>query len=117
MVRDCVGSPTYTVDLARGIREIVRSQPCGVYHVVNDGPLVSRYELARYILQVAHFDPDHITPCLSGDLDLPAPRPRMEGAESMKLPLLENAPVLPDWRESLSGYIEERLCKFFPAER
>ncbi len=112
VVRDCVGSPTYTVDFARGIREIVENQPCGVYHVVNNGPVVSRYELARYILQLADFDPDRITPCLSGDLDLPAPRPRMEGAVSMKLPLLESAPVLPDWRESLSGYIEERLCNF-----
>ncbi|MCK5115464.1 MAG: dTDP-4-dehydrorhamnose reductase [Candidatus Aegiribacteria sp.] len=112
VVRDCVGSPTYTVDLARGMREIVGNQPFGVYHVVNAGPLVSRYELARHILGIAHFDPDRITPCLSGDLDLSAPRPRMEGARSMKLPLLENPPVLPDWRESLEGYIEERLNQF-----
>ena len=112
VVRDCVGSPTYTVDFAAGIRDIVMNQPCGVYHVVNNGPVVSRYELARYILQVAGYDPDQITPCLSGDLNLPAPRPRMEGAQSIKLPLLENTSVLPDWRESLSGYIEERLSEF-----
>ena len=37
VVADQFGSPTYTVDLARGLATLIRSQSWGVYHVTNAG--------------------------------------------------------------------------------
>ncbi len=109
VVRDCVGSPTHTSDLAEGILKLLRDYPCGTYHMVNAGEAASRYELARHIMRIAGFSPDLVVPCLSTELDLDAPRPPMEAAASVKLDLLEAALSLPDWRESLSSYIRSRL--------
>ena len=39
VVDDCLGSPTYVVDLARGIeRLLIEKRPFGIYHILNDGP-------------------------------------------------------------------------------
>lgn len=105
VVRDCVGSPTYTADLAWGIYQIVEQFQYGTYHLVNAGVPASRYELARETLRIAGYSADRISPCFSSDFDLPAPRPKMEAADSIKLRLLSNTLSLPDWKESLSGYI------------
>jgi dTDP-4-dehydrorhamnose reductase len=51
VVADEVGSPTYTVDLASGVRRLVQTGAYGVYHFVNDG-VASRYDLARQIMQL-----------------------------------------------------------------
>ena len=51
VVADEVGSPTYTQDLASGVRRLVQTGAFGVYHFVNDG-VASRYDLARQIMQL-----------------------------------------------------------------
>jgi dTDP-4-dehydrorhamnose reductase len=51
VVADEVGSPTYTQDLASGVRRLVQTGAFGVYHFVNDG-IASRYDLARQIMQL-----------------------------------------------------------------
>ncbi len=113
VVRDCVGSPTYTADLAMGIKEIVEKFQYGTYHLVNSGVPASRYELARETLLIAGYSADRVSPCLSSDFNLPAHRPKMEAAESLKLRVLKNTFSLPDWKDSLAGYI--RLLQDGPA--
>lgn len=113
VVRDCVGSPTYTCDLADGILRLVGSSPFGTYHLVNSGEPASRYELARQVMNVAGFSPDLIVPCLSTELDLDAPRPTMEAAISVKLEMTRDKPGLPGWRESLASYIRTRLSAVY----
>lgn len=106
-VRDCVGSPTYTVDLACGILKLVKDFQFGTYHLVNGGIPASRYELARETLRTSGYSSERISPCFSSDFDLPAPRPRMEAAQSIKLTVSGNRLVLPDWQKSLSSYVEK----------
>ncbi len=106
-VRDCVGSPTYTADLAEGMLKLISKYQFGTYHLVNGGVPASRYELARETLRISGYSSDRISPCFSSDFDLPAPRPRMEAAESIKLSLTSNRLVLPDWKESLSTYVKK----------
>ena len=106
VVRDCVGSPTYTADLAKGISEIVERFQFGTYHLVNGGVPASRYELARETLRIAGYSADRILPCLSSDFHLPAHRPKMEAAESIRLKILPHTLSLPDWKSSLAGYID-----------
>jgi dTDP-4-dehydrorhamnose reductase len=109
VVRDCVGSPTFTVDLASGLLELVRKFQYGTYHLVNGGIPTSRYELAIETMKIAGYPEDLIIPCLSSDFHLPAPRPRMEAASSLKLNGTEKGLVLPHWKESLSGYVRGEL--------
>lgn len=52
LVRDEVGSPSLTTDVARGIRELVLAGASGVRHVVNAGQ-ASRADWAHLILAVA----------------------------------------------------------------
>jgi len=49
VVNDQLGSPTYTRDLARAIRDLVRMEARGVVHITNEGAC-SWYDFAREIL-------------------------------------------------------------------
>jgi len=109
VVRDCVGSPTGTFDLSRGLLELVDRFQYGTYHLVNAGVPASRYELAIETMKIAGYSPDLILPCLSSDFDLPAPRPKMEAAGTLKLGHAGNGLELADWRDSLSSYIRGTL--------
>jgi dTDP-4-dehydrorhamnose reductase len=51
VVTDEVGSPTYVMDLARAIAQLVRSEQYGIYHLVNEGSC-SRLDFAREILRL-----------------------------------------------------------------
>jgi dTDP-4-dehydrorhamnose reductase len=51
VVTDEVGSPTYVVDLAQAIGQLIASGQYGVYHFVNEGAC-SRLEFAREILRL-----------------------------------------------------------------
>ncbi|HOZ18523.1 MAG TPA: NAD(P)-dependent oxidoreductase [Candidatus Fermentibacter daniensis] len=108
VVRDCVGSPTYTRDLAAAVLKLVDTSPFGLYHVVGGGPAASRFELAREVLEAAGYDPEDAVPCQSSEYPLPAPRPRMEAAESLVLRLLDVDLGMPLWRDSLKSYV--RIC-------
>lgn len=56
MVDDEVGSPTYTVDVAAGVSQLIGSEHYGTYHFVNSGNC-SRYAFAQEILrQAGHND-------------------------------------------------------------
>jgi dTDP-4-dehydrorhamnose reductase len=50
MVADEIGSPTYTVDVAAGLRRLIATKHYGTYHFVNEGQC-SRYEFAAEILR------------------------------------------------------------------
>ncbi|MDF1513652.1 MAG: dTDP-4-dehydrorhamnose reductase [Anaerolineae bacterium] len=52
VVDDEVGSPTYVVDLADAIAQLIETHAYGFYHFVNDGA-VSRYQFARTILAIS----------------------------------------------------------------
>ena len=52
VVHDQIGSPTYTVDLARFMIDLIRSEKYGIYHATNTG-VCSWYEFAVEIFKQA----------------------------------------------------------------
>lgn len=52
VVADQVGTPTYTVDLANALKELISKEEDGLFHVANDSE-VTRADFAREILRVA----------------------------------------------------------------
>jgi dTDP-4-dehydrorhamnose reductase len=105
VVDDKFGSPTYTLDISRGISHLVDTGLYGVYHMVNANGCVSRYELARAILDSAGITGCRIIPVSSAEFPLPAPRPRMEAARNYHLDL-RGMPLMRDWRSALRSYLE-----------
>jgi dTDP-4-dehydrorhamnose reductase len=93
VVNDQVGKPTYTVDLANKVPEIISCDP-GMYHITNDGQC-SWYEFASAFIPNA-------TPCSTEEFPRKAKRP----ANSV----LANTKTLPlrHWKEAVKEYIQTK---------
>lgn len=75
VVDDQVGQPTWSMDLARQIDMLVRSDaPVGIYHATNAGR-ASWYEFARRIFADAGADPERVLPTATEQFPRRAPRP------------------------------------------
>lgn len=75
VVDDQVGQPTWTMDLARLILDLVENgAPAGTYHGTSGGS-TSWYGFAREIARSSGFDPDVVRPTTSESFVRPAPRP------------------------------------------
>ncbi|MEE4022497.1 dTDP-4-dehydrorhamnose reductase [Gordonia sp. PKS22-38] len=79
VVDDQTGSPTYAVDLAAGLWELVGRGPVegtsgAVLHATNAGS-VTWYTVAREVFAEVGADPDRVHPCTTADFPRPAPRP------------------------------------------
>jgi dTDP-4-dehydrorhamnose reductase len=108
VVNDKFGSPTYTVDLARGIMALVATSQYGIYHMVNTGPPATRYEVAQAVLQYAGITGCKLREVRSVEFPLPAPRPRMEAGRNLATELIGLPPMRP-WREALKAYVQTTL--------
>ncbi len=65
---DCVGSPTYSADLAETIKYIIEDEvEYGTYHFVNEGEGASRYDFAKEIVSILGKD-TVINSCFIDDL-------------------------------------------------
>lgn len=102
IVDDQFMSPTYTMDVARTLKEFLELQPeWGIYHMVNEGHC-SWYEFARAIFEILGWD-IRITPIKSSELNRLARRPRFSALENKKLHAL--GLKMPDWRDGLREYL------------
>ncbi len=99
VVDDKVGSPTYAPDLAAGLERLLAAGRRGLVHLVNDGPPVSRYDLAREILAIAGL-PAELERVASAAFPGLAPRPAMEAADSR----ITRGWLRP-WPEALGAYL------------
>lgn len=104
VVDDQVGSPTYTKDLAHGMKRLLLSNSYGIYHITNSGSC-SWYEFAKEILKLADIRRVKVRPINSEELARPARRPQFSvlnssssgrGAETIMRP----------WKEALKEYIK-----------
>jgi dTDP-4-dehydrorhamnose reductase len=75
VVDDQVGQPTWSMDLARQIQQLVQAQaPPGIYHGTNSGSC-SWFEFTRLIFQLVGADPERVRPTTTDAFPRPAPRP------------------------------------------
>jgi len=103
VVADQVGSPTYSRDLARAIRELVRADTRGVLNITNSGSC-SWFEFAKETLRRAGRNTP-VYPITSAEADRPARRP----AYSVLSPkaLAATAITMRSWQEALAVYLVE----------
>ena len=93
VVSDQFGKPTYTMDLANKIKEIIELDP-GIYHITNEG-ICSWYVFASAII-------DNVIPCTSEEFPRKAKRPRYSVLINTKTEPMRH------WKEALKDYLKER---------
>lgn len=104
VVADQVGSPTYTVDLAAYIIELVQTDKYGIYHASNEG-VCSWYEFAVEIFKQAGMNVK-VNPLSTDQFPRPAARPSYS-VLSKKKNSEQGLTPLRDWKEALSTYLTE----------
>jgi dTDP-4-dehydrorhamnose reductase len=105
VVRDQVGSPTYTWHLAYGIVRLIEGIEFGIHHMAAAGSC-SWYDFAREIFDQAKVE----CRVLSGTTEMlgrPAPRPAFSALTSQR----EHAIELPSWRDGLAAYLSQRATE------
>ena len=107
VVDDKFGSPTYTLDFARGLLRLIETGWYGTFHLVNTGAPASRCEVAEHILRLAGLTQCQVIPVSSAQFPLPAPRPRMEAGQNY---LLEQRGR--DWMRPWPAALQEYLAAF-----
>lgn len=105
IVSDQIGSPTWTVTLARVISVIIGTEKYGMYHVTDrTGGGISWYEFAREIVRLFGMKAD-VVPVKAGDLGSLAKRPRNSVLDLIATESILNV-EMPYWKESLRGFFQ-----------
>lgn len=105
VVNDQQGSPTYTVDLARALADLVASKAYGTYHVTNTG-ITTWYEFAQKIIDIAGYK-SIIHPCQTKDFPRPALRPAFSAMDPFPIKQVIGY-TLPTWEDAVERYIKEK---------
>ncbi len=102
VVRDQVGSPTYTWHLAYGLVRLIEGIEFGIHHMAAAGAC-SWYEFAREIFEQAKVE-CKVMSATTEMLGRPAPRPAYSALVSQR----QHAIELPSWQDGLAGYLAQR---------
>jgi dTDP-4-dehydrorhamnose reductase len=105
VVRDQVGSPTYTWHLAYGIVRLIEGVEFGIHHMAAAGAC-SWYEFAREIFEQANVE-CKVMSATTEMLGRPAPRPAYSALASQR----EHPIELPSWQDGLAAYLAQRRAE------
>lgn len=105
VVNDQIGTPTYTLDLARLLVDMIATEQYGVYHATNEGGYLSWADFAQEIFRQAGCT-TQVIPVTTAEYGLSkAARPYNSRLDKSKLQAAGFAP-LPDWKDALSRYLK-----------
>ena len=121
VVNDQIGTPTYTLDLARLLVDMNETEKFGYYHATNEGGFISWYDFACEIfkratkLNIFDYSKLKVNPVSTEEYGLSkAKRPFNSRLSKEKL-TLNGFERLPDWKDALERYLkalkEEGLAK------
>ncbi len=106
VVRDQIGTPTYTFDLARLLVDMIETDKYGYYHATNEGGYISWYDFACEIFHQAGYS-TNVIPVTTEEYGVSkAARPFNSRLEKKKLSDM-GFQRLPDWKDALERYIKE----------
>ena len=105
VVCDQIGTPTYTLDLARLLVDMIETDKYGVYHATNEGGYISWADFAQEIFRQAGMA-TQVVPVTTAEYGLSkAARPVNSRLDKTKLVESGFAP-LPDWQDALGRYLD-----------
>ncbi len=103
VVHDQRSCPTYALDLAHGIVDLVEKDASGLFHLANDG-IASWWDVARTALDLGGFPELAIEKIKTEDLSLPAKRPLFSALDCTKAASIGVA--LRPWPKALAAYLQ-----------
>jgi dTDP-4-dehydrorhamnose reductase len=103
VVDDQMGSPTYTIDLARAISHLIERRARGIFHVANSDSC-TWYQYARTILELSGTEGVKVVPISSKELASPAARPAYSVLDTSKLKREMGLSLRP-WADALKDYL------------
>ena len=106
VVCDQIGTPTYTLDLARLLADMIVTDKYGYYHATNEGGYISWYDFTCEIFRQAGKS-TKVIPVTTAEYGVSkAKRPFNSRLDKGKL--IENGfQPLPDWQNALKRYLKE----------
>ena len=106
VVDDQIGTPTYTLDLARLLVDMIETEKYGYYHATNEGGYISWADLAEESYHAANMSVT-VNRVTTAEYGL-SKAARPENSRLDKLKLLEAGfTPLPDWKDAVSRYVKE----------
>lgn len=106
VVKDQIGTPTYTYDLARLLVDMNETEKYGYYHATNEGGYISWYDFTCEIYKQAGLN-TKIIPVTTEEYGLSkASRPFNSRLDKQKLREKGFVP-LPTWQDALRRYLKE----------
>lgn len=106
VVNDQIGSPTYSVDLARLLIEMVETEKYGCYHATNTGGYISWYDFCCEIFRQAGINTEVVSVTTAEYGMNKAIRPLNSRLETYKL-IESGFNALPDWHDALKRFLEQ----------
>ena len=104
VVCDQIGTPTYTLDLARLLVNMIETEKYGVYHATNGGGYISWADFAQEIFRQAGMA-TQVVPVTTAEYGLSkAARPFNSRFDKTKL-VESGFEPLPDWQDALRRYL------------
>ena len=106
VVMDQIGTPTYTLDLAQLLVQMIETEKYGYYHATNEGGYISWYEFCCEFYKQYGLD-TKVIPVTTKEYGLSkAARPFNSRLEKSKLNRAGFTP-LPSWKDAVSRYLQE----------
>ncbi len=106
VVKDQIGTPTYTYDLARLLVDMLETEKYGYYHATNEGGYISWYDFACEIFRQAGKNTAVIPVTTEEYGKSVAARPMNSRLDRSKL-REEGFEPLPSWQDALARYLKE----------
>ncbi len=108
VVNDQIGTPTYTLDLARLLVDMVETDKYGYYHATNEGGYISWYDFCCEFYKQYGLDTE-VIPVTTAEYGLSkAARPFNSRLDKSKLREAGFKP-LPDWKDAVKRYLAEAV--------
>lgn len=104
VVCDQVVSPSYVGSIALALRDLLRTERYGLYHMVNAGP-VTWFDFATEILRQAGID-HPVEPVSTHHWPSKVHRPAYSALANVNLSSL--GIDMPDWREGIAAYLRQK---------
>ena len=107
VIREIVTSPTFKLDLLRGLYYLIQTGATGRYHVA--GPKsASLDEMARFLLDACGLKRHSVTGISMKDYGCRAPRSTWTVLDSTRYRTLPGAYPIPDWKAGIEEFLELR---------
>ena len=105
VVNDQIGTPTYTLDLARLLVDMIETEKYGYYHATNEGGYISWYDFTCEIYKQAGYQ-TKVIPVSTAEYGVSkAARPFNSRLDKKKLVEAGFQP-LPTWQDALTRYLK-----------